>query len=154
MPADRVRTYLMEHGIEYRTHSHPAAYTTSEVAEAEHVPGAQMAKVVLLSADEELVMAVVPGDHRVDLAKARAALGTDEVRLADESDFAGVFPDCETGAEPPFGGLYQVPMVVDQAFGGEQITFNGGTHTETITIGLGDYLDLTRPRRADLSSTH
>lgn len=140
----------MEHGVSYETHTHPEAYTTSEVAEAEHVAGSEMAKVVMLSSGNGLAMAVIPGDRMVDLGKAGAALGAEDVRLAEENEFAGSFPDCETGAEPPFGTLYDVPTLVDQALNNPRITFPAGTHTETITMALDDYLNLTHPTRADL----
>jgi Ala-tRNA(Pro) deacylase len=140
----------MEHGVRYETHTHRVAFTAGEVAEAEHVPGRNMAKAVMLMADDRLVMTVIPGDRMIDLAKARRALGVESIQLAQESEFVSRFPDCEAGAEPPFGVLYDVPTVVDQAFDGPSITFNAGTHTEAITMGLADYLQLTHPRRADL----
>ena len=115
MSAEKVRSYLMEHGVGYETHTHPVAYTTSEVAEAEHIPGRAMAKPVMLIADGQLVMAVVPGDEKVDLEKAKKTLDVRDVRLAEESEFASRFPDCERGAEPPFGALYDVPTLVDDA---------------------------------------
>ncbi|MFP3915423.1 MAG: aminoacyl-tRNA deacylase, partial [Actinomycetota bacterium] len=134
----------------YETHSHATTYTTAQTAQVEHVPGAQMAKVVLLDVDDRLVMAVVPGDRMVDLDKARSALGASSVLLAGEHDFAPAFPDCEAGAEPPFGPLYDVAMVVDESLSGESITFSAGTHEETITMPLADYLQITHPQRADL----
>lgn len=151
MSAEKVRSYLMEHGVGYETHSHPVAYTTSEVAEAEHIPGKAMAKPVMLVADDELVMAVMPGDEKVDLEKANRALDGADVRLAEESEFAPRFPDCERGAEPPFGALYGVPTLVDVGLTSARITFNAGTHSETITMALDDYLELTNPKKVDLA---
>jgi Ala-tRNA(Pro) deacylase len=140
----------MEHGVSYETHTHPVAYTTSDVAEVEHVSSKEMAKTVMLMAGDRLVMAVLPGDRMVDLEKAGRALGAERVRLAEEDEFAASFPDCEPGAQPPFGDLYDLPILVDSGLDSPKITFNAGTHTETITMGLGDYLELTNPKRADL----
>ncbi len=151
MSAERLRTYLMEHGVEYDIHQHAMAYTTPEVAEAEHVSGKEMAKPVMLMADDRLVMAVVPGDRMVDLEKAGKALGAETVRLAEEEEFARSFPDCEPGAEPPFGALYDVPTLVDEALDSPRMTFNAGTHTETISMTVADYLELTNPMRASLT---
>jgi len=143
----------MEHGVSYETRAHPKAFTVGEIAEAEQVPGEQMAKVVMVHSDEGLVMAVVPGDQRLDLDKAKTALNSTGVRLATETEFSSHFPDCEVGAEPPFGALYGVPMLVDNTLRSEEITFNAGTHTETLTMALNDYLELTKPQRADLAVT-
>ena len=150
MPAERVRSYLMEHGLSYKTHTHPTAYTSSEVAEAGHIAGKEMAKVVMLRTTDGLTMAVVPGDKMVDLEKVAAVLGAADVALAEENEFARSFPDCEMGAEPPFGALYDVPTLVDHGLDSPRITFSAGTHTETITVALEDYLNLTHPMRADL----
>lgn len=151
MSAESVRGYLMEHGIQYEVQTHQVAYTTSKVAEAVDTPGREMAKPVMLVADGRLVMAVIPGDKMVDLEKVGKALNTENIRLAEEREFAPSFPDCEPGAEPPFGALYDVPTLVDLALDQQQITFNAGTHTETITMALDDYLELTRPKRVALA---
>ena len=151
MSAEQVRGFLMEHGVEYSTAEHDLAYTTSETAEAGHVAGHEMAKPVMLIADERLVMAVVPGDRRLDLEKEAAALGSGAVELADESEFATSFPDCEVGAEPPFGPLYGVSMIVDDGFRGPSVTFNAGTHTDTMTMSLEDYLRVTSAKQAPLA---
>ncbi len=153
MSAQRVRTYLMEHGLQYQIDTHSSVYTTSEVAEAEHVPGEQMAKAVMLMADDQLVMVVLSGSQMVDLEKAKVALGVGTIRLATEGEFWRSFPDCERGAEPPFGALYDIATVVDQGLAGPKITFNAGTHTETITMVLADYLELTKPKIVDLATT-
>lgn len=100
MSAERVRAYLMEHGAKYEPHTHPLALTTSEV---EDMPGSQMAKAVMLKVDDQLVMTVIPGDKMVDLEKAGHVFGTQNIRLAEEEEFTDSFPDCEKGAEPPFG---------------------------------------------------
>ena len=150
MSAERVHSFLKEHGVKYETRTHTAAYTTSEVAEAEHIPGREMAKVVLLMAGDTLTMAVIPGDEMVDLEKAAAALGVEDVRLAEEDEFGSVFPDCDTGAEPPFGTLYGVRTIVDDSLTSPTVTFDAGIHTETITMALDDYLGITNPERSDL----
>lgn len=150
MSGERVRSYLMEHDVGYEVRQHPAAYTTSEVAQAGHVPGKEMAKVVMLMSEDGLVMAVVPGDRMVDLGKAGAALGVD-VRLAEEREFSSSFPDCETGAEPPFGALYGIPTLVDLSLDSPRITFDAGTHTEIITMTSEDYFRLANPVRVDVA---
>jgi Ala-tRNA(Pro) deacylase len=151
MSAEKVRSFLLEHGVEYHTAEHPPAYTTAETAEAGHIPGHEMAKPVLVMADDRLVMAVVPGDRHLDLERVRDVVGADRVRLAAEDEFAPAFPDCEVGAEPPFGSLYDVSMVVDEAFSRPSISFNAGTHTDTITMRFDEYLAVTNPKRGPLT---
>ena len=152
MTAERVRAHLDEQGIRYELADHPVAYTAQEIAAAEHVAGETFAKPTLLMADGKLVMAVLPGPRRVDFDKARRALGAEEVRLAKEAEFSSAFPDCEVGAEPPFGNLYGLPVYVDERLTASPIVFNAGSHRQTMTMALSDFVDVVTPIRADLAS--
>jgi Ala-tRNA(Pro) deacylase len=73
-------------------------------------------------------------------------LGTKEAHLAEEKEFAGIFRDCELGAMPPFGNLYDVPVCVDSLLAAQEtIVFQAGTHTDTISMRYADLASLVRP---------
>lgn len=140
MAAERVRTFLDEQGVDYEADVHPRAVDAQHLAEAEHVSGWMVAKPVMLEADGELVMAVIPAPAMVDLDLAGEYLGA-EARLADEATFAPRFPDCESGAEPPFGSLYGVRTIVDPILRrDERLTFRAGTHDTALRVRTEDYL--------------
>jgi Ala-tRNA(Pro) deacylase len=144
--------YLREQQAPFAIGIHPIAYTAQDVAAAEHIPNQIMAKVVVVSADGALVMLVLPTSHRVDLAKVVAALGAKELYLVDEQDLTTAFPDCEVGAMPPFGNLYNIPVYVDQQLAEDgTIVFQAGTHTETIRMPYADYARLVRPTVIDFA---
>jgi Ala-tRNA(Pro) deacylase len=72
-------------------------------------------------------------------------LGT-RVELAREEEFAGLFPGCELGAEPPFGNLYNLPVYADESLGKDpEIVFNAGTHLEAIRMKYLDFEKVVRP---------
>ena len=154
MSAEKLREYLLTHGVPYEVHEHPLAYTTSRVAEVEHVSGKEVAKPVILMADDHFVMAVVPGHKHVDLAKAKETFGCDTLRLAEESEFADAFADCERGAEPPLGHLYGMKTVIDLRLDSPRVTFRGGSHTQTITMGLEDYRLMANATVGDVAAGH
>lgn len=142
----RLQAYLRENGVPFVEMSHPLAYTAQEVAALQHVPGMHLAKVVMVLADSRLTMLVLPSTFRIDFEQLKAALGAKEVRLAKENEFEGVFPDCETGAMPPFGNLYNVPVVVERELTKvDKIVFQAGTHRETMQIAYPDYARLVNP---------
>jgi Ala-tRNA(Pro) deacylase len=148
---DRIREYLQGEGVSFEDHQHPEAFTSQEVAAAEHVPGRMVAKVVIVRADEDLIMLVLPAHHHVDLERASDVVGK-EVRLATEKEFAPAFPDSEPGAMPPFGNLYGIPVYADRALEeNETIVFEAGTHTDTISIAYADYERLAQPTVAGFS---
>lgn len=142
----RLKTHLDSLKARYTTASHPTAYTAQEIAAALHVPGRQLAKSVLVKTDKGLLLAVLPAAHLIDFKKLKALLHAKTASIAKESDIKLLFPDVEVGAMSPFGNLYQVPVVVDHSLEAqEQITFNAGTHTQTVTMRFGDFAADVKP---------
>jgi Ala-tRNA(Pro) deacylase len=154
MVPDEIHSYLRGHGIPYRVRQHPFAIDSAHLAAAQHISGWQLAKPVILKVDGGRLMVVVRGPDRVDLERASAALGGRHVELCPESEFAPVFPGCELGAEPPFGGQFGMPVYVDQALASlppdVHLVLRAGSHTETIEMALSDFLRLEKPRVIDV----
>lgn len=146
----RLEVLLKEHDVPFKSLVHPEAYTAQEVAAAMHVKGRELAKTVIVKTDGTFVMAVLPAHALVDFQKLKEVLGKKDVRLASEDEFRALFPDCETGAEPPFGNLYSVDTVVDESLTrDEEIYFNAGTHYEAVEMRYTDFEGLVRPKVAD-----
>lgn len=149
---ERLEAYLREQGVAFQSRTHPQVFTAQEVAAAEHVPGRRLAKVVMVKAEDRLVMLVLPAPARVDISRLEQILGAQEVHLARESEFAQVFPDCELGAMPPFGGMYHVPVYVDRSLAAAgDIVFRAGTHRDTLQMAFDDYVRLAQPTLAEFA---
>jgi osmotically-inducible protein OsmY/prolyl-tRNA editing enzyme YbaK/EbsC (Cys-tRNA(Pro) deacylase) len=152
MCKDKLAAYLRANHVPFDIQYHRTAYTAQDVAASEHLPGQLMAKVVIAVADGAMIMLVLPADHRVDLTKVRTELGASDLWLADEHDFAGIFPDCEIGGMPPFGNLYDLPVYVDQTLTQDQmIVFQAGTHSDTMCIRYTDFARLVKPTVVDIA---
>jgi len=147
----KLEAYLREQGVPFKQQQHSVAFTAQEVAASEHLPDDMVAKVVIIFADAAMVMLVLPASEHADLAKVAAALGAKQAWLADEHEFATVFPDCDIGAMPPFGNLYDIPVYVDRTLtSDETIVFQAGTHTDTIRMGYANYARLVQPKIVDV----
>lgn len=148
MPIIKKLKELFDRGkISYEVYNHPLAYTAQEIAQRQHVSGDQIAKVVMLKVDDKLVMAVITGSQKIHLPTVRASLGAYEVTLATEDEFISRFPDCEIGAMPPFGNLFNLPVYVDPAVAkDETIYFNAGNHVQTVRIRYQDFDKLVNPQ--------
>jgi Ala-tRNA(Pro) deacylase len=148
----KLREFLEQEKVAYSVHSHPEAYTALEIAALEHVKDRMLAKVVIVTDAGAFLMVVLPADRRVDFRKVAAVLGTEELRLAQESEFRDRFPACEVGAMPPFGNLFGLPVLVDELLAeNDEIVFNAGTHTLTAKLRFADFRRLVQPRIASLS---
>ncbi len=149
---ERVEGILRKNNVSYKTFKHQEAYTAQEIAAAMHVPGQDLAKVVMVKAKDRYIMAVMPASWRIDFRKLKNVLHESDLRLATEEEFKTVFPDCEAGAEPPFGNLYQIDTYVDKSLAqDEQIFFNAGNHYETVVMDYKDYDMIVRPMVADFA---
>ena len=139
-------------GAAYTHTVHPQAYTAREVAHVEHLPPQEIAKVVIVVADGEYKMAVLPASRLVDFPEVRTVLGSPAARLATEDELSRLFPDCELGAMPPFGNLYHLRVMLDSSLlADERIAFNAGTHRDVVHMRLEDYCRLVRPEIVHLT---
>ena len=153
MPVKKMKKFLDEHGIKYVTFQHSPAYTAQEIAQSAHIPGKNLAKIVMLKVDDRMAMAVVPASHQVNLESLKDAANANMVELANEQEFKGMFPDCETGAMPPFGNLYNMNVFVSEALAeDEAIAFNAGTHTELVGLAYQDFERLVQPKLGNFSA--
>lgn len=147
----KLREVLDEANISYEVYHHALAYTAQEVATAQHLSGKEMAKVVMLKVDGDLVMGVIAASQKINLNTVKASLGAKEARLASEEEFSSRFPECEIGAMPPFGNLFGLAVFVDRALEkDEYIYFNAGNHVQTVRLKYQDFARLVKPQTARL----
>jgi Ala-tRNA(Pro) deacylase len=148
----KLSEYLDRHHVRYEVLSHRQVFTAQETAQAQHVHGREMAKVVIVRSGSEFAMIVLPAPSRVDIERAGAVMNKPDLALATEDQFASLFPGCEPGAMPPFGNLYGLPVWVDRPLTrDEHIVFNAGTHTQTVRMRYGDFAQLVHPNVAALA---
>jgi Ala-tRNA(Pro) deacylase len=142
----RLKDFLDERKIPYSAMTHTTAYTAQSAAVTMQISGKELAKTVVLWAGAEMILAVLPAPNHVRLDQLAAELGK-PVRLAGEQEFGDLFPDCELGAMPPFGSLYNLPVYVDQSLAAdEMIVFNAGTHRDAIRMRYSDFAGLAKPK--------
>ena len=148
--SEKLKAFLHAATVKYTAAKHPVVYTAQEIAAAQHVPGRQLAKCVLVKTDRGPVLAVLPAVALIDLKRLKTLLGTKTLSIAKESDIKERFPDVEVGAMSPFGHLYDVPVVVDRVLGeSEEIVYNAGSHTDTIKMRYRDFAALVKAKVGD-----
>jgi Ala-tRNA(Pro) deacylase len=147
MPVKKLKEYLDTNHVKYVSIIHSKAYTAQEVAASAHVSGKIMAKTVIVELDGKMAMAVLPANRKIVLQDLREITGSDQVKFASEEQFKERFPDCETGAMPPFGKLYGMEVyVADSLSQNEEIAFNAGSHIEVIRLSYKDFERLAQPK--------
>ncbi len=152
---DRLQSWLRTEHVAYTVQHHRTALTMQEVAQEVREAGGHVAKVVIAQADGQMVMLVVPTPEHVDFGRVAKLLKAHSASAAGEDEFEDRFPDCEVGAMPPFGHLYNMPTYVDEALTRTgKLVFQAGTHRETLKLATEDYLRLAKPIVANLTVRH
>jgi Ala-tRNA(Pro) deacylase len=132
--ASTVSDYLAEHDVAYDILTHIHTASSGESAEASHVPGARLAKSVVLEDDQGYLMVVLPSCRRIDLGELHRQLNRN-LGLATESELGRLFEDCEIGALPALGPAYGMETVVDDAIAEQpDIYFEAGDHEQLVHV--------------------
>jgi Ala-tRNA(Pro) deacylase len=153
MPIKKIRNFLDEQNIKYVVIIHSPTYTAQEIAASAHIPGKELAKTVMIKVDGRMTMAVLPASYTVDFHLIKKAAAAKNVELASEEEFKYLFPECEIGAMPPFGNLYNIDVLVSKTLAeDENISFNAGSHKELIKLAYKDFEKLVRPKVIKFSS--
>jgi len=147
MPVKKLKDFLDSNKIKYVAVSHSEAFTAQEIAASARIPGKELAKTVMVKLDGKMAMAVLPASYMVDFDLLKKASGAKKVELAGEKDFKDMFPECDVGAMPPFGNLWDMDVFVAETLAeGEEIAFNAGSHTELIRLAYKDFERLVEPK--------
>jgi Ala-tRNA(Pro) deacylase len=153
MVPERIIRHLERAGVPVVVRPHPREVVAQRLAASVHVSGYRVAKSVLVDADGERIMAVLPAADVVDVTLLSAALGCERVRIMHEGEFLDLFPDCELGAEPPFGSLFGLPVVMDGilARAGAPLILRAGSHDEVLEMKPEDFIRLEQPRLGEFA---
>ena len=147
--SQRLQKYLDDNNVKYVVVSHSRAYTAQEIAARVHVKGSQLAKSVVVKGNGKDYMVVLAASHKINFDKLKEFLGLKDLRLANEQEFKDLFADCEVGAMPPFGNLYELPVIVDEElYKDVEIAFNGGNHVDVVKMTFADFERLVKPQKA------
>lgn len=150
-PADALMDALRREHVSYELFPHRHTETALAEAAELHEDPHQVAKTLVLRTPFGYVRTVLRAVDRLDLEKARFALGTEEVELASEEDLVGAYPEFELGAVPPLGGAYDRVLVDQRLFDSKFVLFDAGAHDESIRLHTGDLLSLAEAEVADLA---
>jgi Ala-tRNA(Pro) deacylase len=147
MPTKQLKEFLDTNHVKYLTIDHSPSYTAQEIAATAHISGKHLAKTVIVKVGSQFIMVVIPATEHINFSELKEWTGAKEVDLAKESEFKNKFPECEVGAMPPFGNLYEMPVYVSNHLVTDgQIAFNAGSHSELLKMSFQDFERLVKPK--------
>ena len=151
-PVERVSTFLREAGAEARIEEF--AEGTPTAADAAAAVGCdldQIVKSLVLFCDERPVLAMVPGDRRVDPAKVAEAAGAASSRIASAAEVKAV-TGVDPGAVAPFPLAGVDVVLLDRSLLRHRTVWAGaGSPQHIVGLAPGELGRLARARPADIA---
>lgn len=145
-------------GCRYRLIEHAPEGRTEVVSALRGHVLASAAKCLILlvkigKKQTRYVLAVVPGDARLDLAAVRTLLGASYVAFADTGK-AEQLAGSVTGTILPFSYDERLELIADPALlDCGELYFNAGRLDRSVALASDDYLSLADPRIARIIAT-
>ncbi|MFJ9819518.1 YbaK/EbsC family protein [Streptomyces sp. NPDC101151] len=153
----RLLSLLDDAGVPYRLIRHAPEGRTDLASELRGHPLDQAAKCLVVRVgtgrrSRRYVLAVVPGDRRLDMPLVRELYGGTDAAFAAR-DVAEKLSGCVSGCVVPFTFHPDLELVVDTALlANDRIYFNAARLDLSIALPVTAYVGLARPRTAALTA--
>ena len=150
---DRIRGFLDEQAVAYRTVSHGPTLTSEASAEARGEDIRIGGKALLIKTGDVFRLFVLSAAAKLDSDAVRRLCSVKKLRFATREELlemTGLVP----GSVPPFGPpLLPFELFVDETVAANEcIAFNAGSLTDSIVMGTSDYLRVARPTMSRFST--
>ena len=153
---EKLIKFLDENGAQYRLIDHPPEGRTDIVSPTRGNKVSQAAKCIvvmvkLTKKDKKYILAVVPGDARVDLNTIKNMFGGIYVSFATP-EIAEEIAGSVSGTILPFSFNSKLELIVDpKLLEEEEIFFNAARLDRSMALKTKDYIRLTNPRKEKIA---
>jgi Ala-tRNA(Pro) deacylase len=142
---NKITKFLDEAKVKYNLFEHKIVYTAHDLAQTTKKKINDIAKVVLIKADKDFVLIVLPAGKYIDFSGIKKALKAKKVSLASEKDITK-YLKTKIGLIHPFGNLYKMRTLLDKSMAKtKKMMASAGSYTESLEIGLKDFEKLVQP---------
>ena len=150
---EKIKAFLTEKGVAHTISEHKPVMTCEEAAEVRGVDLASGAKAMLLK-DTGKKLTLEGVEYYLAVSSAAARFSSKQFKkVINCKSFRFATPEevwektgCLPGAVPPFGKIFGVPVWVDRSLGkNENINFNCGLRTHSISMTYADYFNVEEP---------
>ena len=145
----RILEFLRSKNVDFEKMEHVPVTTSIGAAKARGSRLSQGAKAIIVKADDQYYQIVISAAVRLDNKKLRKILGTRRVRFATPAELFEL-TGCLPGAVPPFGNLFGLPVILDDALMAEEtVFFNCGSNTVSLRMARSDLVAVTEAQIED-----
>ena len=132
--------------IPFEKYEHEPVYTSEQAAKIRGTDIHQGAKALVLQADKDFILYVLPADLQANLEGLQNKLKVKKLRMASK-DSVKAKTGLEVGAVPPLGSFVGLKTYVDPRLSeNKEIVFNAGRHYRSIKMRYSDFVRLEKPK--------
>lgn len=152
---DRLVALLEAGKADFRVLEHVPEGRSEQISKIRGNLPSQAAKAMVVAVKtaegRKFVLAVLPGDRRVDFSGIARAVGGKKAALAAPEE-ARRLTECEMGAVPPFTFSDELILVVDpNLLTHDRIAFNAGRLDRSMFLATASYLAVAKPKVAPIA---
>jgi prolyl-tRNA editing enzyme YbaK/EbsC (Cys-tRNA(Pro) deacylase) len=151
--------------LKYNLIEHKVVYTAHDAAQTTKKKLSEIAKVVLVRADNNYALIVLPAGKYLDLGGIKKALKAKKVSIASEKDILKHLKT-KVGLLHPFGNLFKLPphptlspkgakgimVMLDKGMAkSKKMLASAGSFTHSVEMGLKDFEKLVQPLKGVFS---
>lgn len=157
----KITNYLDLKKYKYQIIEHKTTFTAWDTAQTEKVKPEDVAKALVMKADNDYLLALLPSNKNLDKPKLLKTINAQrkklkeknykKIDLAKEAWMKKNLPG-KVGATPPFAELLKLDIYIDGSLAKNKKMYVGsGEYTESILINVGQYVKLEKPIKGSFS---
>lgn len=148
---NQITKLLDQAKVKYKILEHKVVYTAHDVSATTKKKLGEIAKVVLVKADKDFVLIVLPAGKYVDFSGIKKALKAKKVSMANEKDIQK-YLKTKIGLLHPFGSIYNVQTMIDKGLSkSKKLIASAGDYTHSLEMALKDFEKLVKPIKGSFS---
>ena len=147
LPAKLVK-YLEEAGVDHEILEHKTVYTALDVANTMKKKMDEVAKSLLVKADKDYFLVLLPADYNLDFKKLGKCIGAQTgkkikvVKIPGEKIMEKALK-IKAGTMSAFGHLHKLPVVADKALlKVKKAIFSSGSFNHSVEMAVKDFVKL------------
>lgn len=147
LPAKLVK-YLAKAGVDHKILEHKTVYTALDVANTMKRKMDEVAKSLLVKADKDYFLVLLPADYNLDFKKLGKCIGAQTgkkikvVKIPGEKIMEKALK-IKAGTMSAFGDLHKLPVIMDKGLiKVKKAVFSSGSFNHSIEMAVKDFVKL------------
>jgi prolyl-tRNA editing enzyme YbaK/EbsC (Cys-tRNA(Pro) deacylase) len=147
---DKIIKYLEDSGIPHEVLTHRTVYTAMDAAATMKKKLNEIAKSLLVKADKDYYLIILPADHNLDFKKLASVLSKLQqkkyaiVKIPGETIMHELLK-LKDQTVSAFGQLHKLPVVVDKNLTKvKKAVFGSGTYNHSIQMAVKDFIKMEK----------